>query len=162
MSYAAAAIRYATRMGATVINCSFATLNEGDLFAAATAAIRAGVTIVCAAGNAGQSHELQDRDDVLAVGSNNVLDAASTFSLVGDYVDLVAPGETVVSTSVLHTDPIFGCVVLGSGYEEGAGTSYSAPLVSGTVALVQARRRALGLPPLGAQTMVFRMRESTD
>ena len=162
MSYAAAAIRYATRMGASVINCSFATTNEGDLFAAATAAIRAGVTIVCAAGNTGQLHELQSRDDVLAVGSSDVYDQVSSFSLVGDFVDLVAPGEAVVSTSVLHTDPIFGCVVLGSGYEDAGGTSYSAPLVSGTVALVQARRRALGLAPLGAQTMVFRIRESAD
>src|SRR5262249_712047 len=166
MSFVAPAIRYAAKMGASVINMSFETRNEGDLFAAASAAVRAGVTIVCSAGNGSQLHDLQLRSDVIAVGSSDVYDHLSSFSEQGDYVDLVAPGENIVSTTVLHNDPLVdpldGCVVRGSGYEPSSGTSFSAPLVSGAVALVQARRRALGLPPLGAETMVFRMRETAD
>jgi len=162
MSYAAAAIRYATRMGASVINCSFATRNEGDLFAATTAAVRAGITIVCAAGNRGQDHALQDRSDVLAVTSSDIDDHISAFSLPGDFVDLTAPGEGIFSTNIQHTDPSEGCLFIGPGYGPAAGTSFAAPLVSGAAALVQARRRALGQPPLGALTMMFRMRETAD
>ena len=41
--------------------------NLAGLFAAAAAATRAGVTIVAAAGNNGQFHDLADREDVIAV-----------------------------------------------------------------------------------------------
>jgi subtilisin family serine protease len=162
MSYAAMAIRYATRMGASIINCSFETRNEGDLFAATTAAVRAGITVVCAAGNRGQEHALQDRTDVISVTSCNASDAISSFSLAGDFVDLAAPGEGILSTGIQHLDPIDGCLFVAPGYNQDSGTSFAAPLVSGAAALVQARRKALGQPPLNPLTMMFRMRETAD
>jgi hypothetical protein len=161
MSYAASAMDYARRMGANVISCSFETRNEGNLFPMTTLAVRAGITIVCSAGNRGQLHALQDRSDVLAVTSSDVNDRISDFSLPGDFVDLAAPGENITSTSLLHTG-FDGSGPPEPAYAEASGTSLAAPLVSGAVALVQARRRALGQPPLGAQTMMFRMRETAD
>lgn len=161
MSYAASAMDYARHKGASVINCSFETRNEGYLFPATTLAVRDGITIVCSAGNRGQLHALQDRSDVIAVTSSDVNDQISDFSLPGDFVDLAAPGESITSTSLLHTG-FDGSGPPEPAYAEGSGTSFAAPLVSGAVALVQARRRALGQAPLGAQTMMFRMRETAD
>ncbi|HEY2956257.1 MAG TPA: S8 family serine peptidase [Candidatus Eisenbacteria bacterium] len=161
MSFAASAIRYATRAGASVINCSFETITTTGLTSAASAAVRAGVTIVMAAGNSGQYHELQDRDDVLAVAATEVDDLVAEFSNLGSYVDLAAPGENLTSTYVVHA----GEDSIGArqpAYASLSGTSLSAPLVAGAVALVQSRQRALGQPPLTPQTMVLRMRETTD
>ena len=68
MSYAAAAIRYATRMGVNVLNCSWQSQNSGGLDAAVAAATRAGVVIVNASGNFSTTFTyLGQREDVIAV-----------------------------------------------------------------------------------------------
>ena len=92
MSFAAEAIRYATRNGATVINCSFETQNLSGLAAAAQAATQAGITIVSAAGNGGTpNHALGDREAVIAVAATESTDEVWNFSNTGPYVDLAAP-----------------------------------------------------------------------
>src|SRR5439155_21558919 len=68
MSYAAAAIRYATRMGVTVVNCSWQSVQTAGLDAALTAATRAGMVVVNASGNDGTAFTyLGTRGDVVAV-----------------------------------------------------------------------------------------------
>jgi subtilisin family serine protease len=64
MIFAMRAVRYATRHGATVINCSWASANSDGIDAAVGAAVRAGITVVNAAGNLSPDHYLSDRDDV--------------------------------------------------------------------------------------------------
>src|SRR5207247_8786141 len=60
LSYAAQGIRYATRMGASVINCSFTSVAQADLDLAVSAATHAGVVVVAAAGNGQPEHYLPD------------------------------------------------------------------------------------------------------
>ncbi|OGF12812.1 MAG: hypothetical protein A2W00_00875 [Candidatus Eisenbacteria bacterium RBG_16_71_46] len=162
MSYAAQAVRYATRNGAAVINCSFASQNTGGLDAAVTAATAAGVVVVAAAGNSGQLHYLGDREDVIAVAATDANDVVANFSLRGTFVDLAAPGVGIASTALVHAmaDSI------GSrqpAYREALdGTSFSAPLAAGAVALLQAQRRAAGLHPLFGLGPRLRLRETAD
>ena len=139
MDFAARAIRYATRMGATVINCSWASDNTGGIGAAVTAAVRAGVTIVSAAGNSNPFHYLGDRDDVLAIAATDSTDTIAPFSNRGAFVDLVAPGVAMRSTWIARP----GVDSLGVRQPAYAallnGTSFSAPLASGVAALIQSR-----------------------
>jgi subtilisin family serine protease/chitodextrinase len=168
MDFAAKAIRYATRMGATVINCSWASDNTDGIDTAVEAAARAGVTVVSAAGNNNQPHYLAGRDDVLAVAATDSTDHYATFSNFGPYVDLSAPGVGIRSTSIAF--PRAGTDSVGrrqpaynTGVFNGNGTSFSAPLVSGAAALIQSRyvwpnaRRLL--TPRGVQ---LRLMESAD
>src|SRR2546426_1246321 len=92
MSYVAQAIRYAARMGASVMNCSFETLNTDGLYEAADDAVRAGVTIVAAAGNGSRYHDLANREDVVAVGATDANDRVAPFSNLGGFADLSDPG----------------------------------------------------------------------
>ncbi len=162
MSYVAQALRYGARNGASVLNCSFATLNQSGLFAAASAATRAGVTIVAAAGNGGQPHDLASRADVIAVAASDRGDAIAGFSNRGPYVDLAAPGVGILSTFAAPLSGADSIALRQPAYVEIDGTSFSAPLVAGGAALVQAQRRARGEPPLSPIGMLLRLTETTD
>ena len=162
MTYAAQAIRYATRTGASVLNCSFSTEGQPDFDAAVGEAIRAGVTIVLAAGNNGISNWLALRPDIIAVGATDRDDLVAAFSNRGPELDLCAPGERVPSTTL--TRPGADSVGMRqSRYLVGvSGTSFAAPQVAAAAALVQSHRRDLGQPPLKQLEMLFRLRDTAD
>jgi subtilisin family serine protease len=161
MSYVAQGIRYATRMGASVINCSFSTLDQAGLMAAADEAIHAGVTIVCASGNGGQPHDLALREDVVAVAATDQNDQVAGFSNLGSFVDVSAPGVSIASTFIVHAtsdsvgerQPAYGSL---------SGTSLAAPLVSGAVALMQAHQKELGRAPYTSIGAALRLSETAD
>ena len=155
MSFAARAIRYATRMGAHVINCSWASANTDGVAAAVTAAVHAGITVVSAAGNNIPFHYLPDRDDVLSVAASDTNDVIATFSNHGSYVDLAAPGVGIRSTWSAQYQPSYSGAL--------SGTSFSAPLTAGVAALIQSRQ----LPPnatrlLTPRSIQLRLMESAD
>ncbi len=123
------AIHYATHNGATVINMSFSIAHDSrELSAAVTNAGRQGVVCVASAGNNGQNtlvYPAAYQSAVMGVASTSNFDQLSSFSNYGPNVAWVgAPGEGIITT-----------------YPWGAwaatwGTSFSAPFVSGTVALL--------------------------
>lgn len=166
MTYAAQAIRYATRMGAHVINASFASVDSaGSGFGAAvSAATRAGVAIANASGNNFSPAYLGQRDDVLAVAATDSNDVVWPSSVFGSWVDITAQGTAMTSTFVNRaagTDSVASYRV--PGYRSGLqGTSFAAPQAAGVMALLQARRRAQGLDPLTPQGLVARLRETAD
>jgi len=163
MTDVAEALLYATRMGASVVNCSFETNTQPSMLAAAATAIRAGVVIVCAAGNGGTTfHGLADREDVLAIGATAADDVVASYSNTGFYVDLVAPGSNVESTYLKHAGPDSISQRQPDYNFALNGTSFAAPFAAGAAALVQAYRRAQSLPPLTPLEMVFRLRETAD
>ena len=122
------AIYYAVNHGAKVISMSFDfTQSSTELANAINYATSKGVICVASAGNDGQMKT------VYPGGLSNVIDVASTSnndnpSAFSNYgappVWLSAPGEGVVTTYPYNT------------YAAGWGTSFSAPFVSGTVALM--------------------------
>jgi subtilisin family serine protease len=161
MGYVAEAIVYATENGADVINCSFETVSTTALDMAVAAAARAGVYVVFAAGNSGGPHDEALRGDVIAVAALDPSDVVAGFSNLGAYVDVAAPGTAIVSTSVEHATPDS----IGQRrptYGSLNGTSFSTPMVSGAVALFEARRRALGGEKLDPTNLALRLWDTAD
>jgi subtilisin family serine protease len=155
------ALLYAARMRVNVVNCSFATLNQPSLVEATNAALRSGVVIVFAAGNGGQPHDIATLPNVIAVGATHHDDAVTGFSNRGDYVDLSAPGIDILTTFVQPT----GSDSIGlrqPDYVAAIGTSFSSPMVAGAVVLMQAQRRAQGLPLATPPNAQLRLRETTE
>jgi len=162
MDFAAQAIRYATRMGASVINCSWSSDNTNGIDAALTAATRAGVAIANASGNFSSPAYLATRNDVIAVGATDSTDAYWSGTEAGTWLDLVADGVGITSTYLSGNGPD------SLGYRQPAysplftGTSFSSPQVAGAIALLQAQRRAQGRPPLPPMGAALRLRETGD
>jgi subtilisin family serine protease len=122
------AIYYAVDHGAKVINMSFSMDQPSpELVRAINYADGKGVTCVASTGNSGQEIVVYPAalQNVVGVASTDNLDARSTFSNYGTAVaDMAAPGELVITTYP------------GGNYAAASGTSFSAPLVSGTVSLL--------------------------
>ncbi|WP_456845005.1 S8 family serine peptidase, partial [Cellulomonas sp. P5_C6] len=126
-------ISWAVAHGADVINLSLGGPEVAPLLRSAiVSAVAAGVVVVAAAGNDGTETPFfpaayaPDIDGLLAVGATDDDGALTSFSSWGDWVSLTAPGWSIVGPA------------LDGGYASGSGTSFAAPQVSGTAALVLA------------------------
>lgn len=97
----AAAVMYATDMGARVISISFGGGGVNNAYRAAFQYARTfGVIIFAAAGNDGSNQPSYpaNYDEVLAVAATNPNDTKAGFSNYGDWVALSAPGVNIWST----------------------------------------------------------------
>ena len=135
----AEAIAYAEANGADVINLSLGTPSWSRLLREkVSAALRDGVVVVAAAGNHGSFQPqypasngppplsvARETDGLLAVTSVDAAQKKSDFANWGKWVDIVAPGEEILSTY-----PV-------SRYAYWSGTSMAAPFVAGEAALIQ-------------------------
>ncbi|PYY06999.1 MAG: hypothetical protein DMG69_21295 [Acidobacteria bacterium] len=122
------AIYYAVSHGAKVINMSFNyTTYSQELANAVNYATANGAISIAAAGNSGQQATVYPAalKGVVDVASTSLNDQPSTFSNYGaPPVWLAAPGEAIMTTYPFGT------------YAAGWGTSFSAPFVSGTTAVI--------------------------
>jgi len=148
---AAAAIIYATDMGCRVINMSWGDPNYSPIIGdACQYAYDRGVTLVASAGNnptpnLSYPSKLSTTISVVAVTRNRNLAGFSSF---GPDLDIVAPGEAVLSTYKLTA---------GEQYFEMNGTSMSSPFVAGAVALLLSMQ-----PTLSPDEVRTRLLTSTD
>ncbi|MEM9293857.1 MAG: S8 family serine peptidase [Acidobacteriota bacterium] len=121
-------IYWATDQGADIISMSFSTdKSSRELRRAIRYAHNRGVLLVAAAGNRGQRERAFPASywEVTGVASTDFNDQLSEFSNYGQAVaSIAAPGSAVISTYP------------GGLFAAGWGTSFSAPLVSGTFALM--------------------------
>lgn len=127
-----AAIYYAVDVGgATVINMSFdiGSTQSHELKMAINYANSRGAMCVAAAGNSGEQIVVYPaaNDNVFGVASTTTdpADQQSTFTNYGADASMAAPGEAIHTTYP------------GNYYAAAWGTSFSAPFVSGTIALLQ-------------------------
>jgi len=126
------AIYFAAQNGANVINMSFDTkTNSPELTNALNYANQLGLICVASAGNDGTQEIVYPavlQNDVMGVASTSDLDTRSSFSNFGNAIVWVAaPGEAIITTYPFST------------YAAGWGTSFSAPFISGGVALLLQR-----------------------
>jgi subtilisin family serine protease len=129
------AIYFAANNGANVISMSFSTSQSSpSLQAAIQYALNKNVTLIAASGNDGLKTLVYPASygGVAGIASTTSTDSRSSFSNYGSGVTLfAAPGEGIVTTFP------------GASFAAGWGTSFSAPMVAGSAALVlQARPSA--------------------
>ena len=112
--------------GDKVANVSYGGVNSSSVRTAATQIKAMGGLLVWSAGNDGANLDWgeRDADDLIVVGATTSSDAKASFSAYGRSVDLVAPGSSVHTTYT------------GSSYANVSGTSFSAPLTAGLIALI--------------------------
>lgn len=148
LSDVASGIVWAVDRGANVISLSLGSSSDSQTLRDAVAyATSNGAVVVAAAGNAGSNVATYPAaiPEVLSVGSVSSSDGRSAFSNYGSWVDVAAPGESILST-------------VPGGYEYWSGTSMACPQVSGIAALVYSR---FGLG-IGPAQVVQRIQSSAD
>lgn len=126
-------INYAIEQKADIISMSLGGPEDvPELHEAIQRAVTNDILVVCAAGNNGDGDDLTDEFDypgsyneVISVGAIDLERHSSTFSNSNNQVDLVAPGEKILSTYLKGT------------YATLTGTSMAAPHVSGALALIK-------------------------
>ncbi len=133
------AMEHAITMKADVIHLSMGwprSLNNEKVEAVFKKAFAQGAVIVAAAGN--DHHEGQifpcAYKDVICVGAIGLNAELAKFSNWGGHVDLLAPGQEILSIWPLHiSSERFG----PKGYDLKSGTSQAAPFVSGAAAILR-------------------------
>jgi len=132
-----AGILWAHQQGADVISVSLS--GDGSIPLDVAAAINTVTTtvalgasapavVVASAGNGGVGGVSQwpaNHPPVIAVAATDSSDAIASFSTRGSYIDLAAPGASILSTCI------------DGGYCLKSGTSMSAPMVAASVALLR-------------------------
>ena len=128
ISRIAEAIYWAIDQKVNIINMSFGTTTDSEVLRQAIQdANDAGILIIAAAGNHGVVEYPAAYDGVIAVGSVDSKGNHSKGSAEGDALDLVAPGEQILSTGAFD------------GMMTTTGTSMSAPHVTAIASVLWQR-----------------------
>ncbi|NWG08813.1 MAG: S8 family serine peptidase, partial [Nitrososphaerales archaeon] len=117
-------LTYAADRGAKVAVISFAIFGGSTISDAAKYFIDKGGLVVAAGGNDYTNHPDLDNPYIISVSATTSSDSRASFSSYGPYIDLSAPGSVIYTT------------IRGGGYSSVSGTSFSAPLTAGLVALI--------------------------
>lgn len=136
------AVKMAVDLGAKVLNMSFGT-DDAALDPSAPKphadvvayALDRGCILVAASGNSGRETRYWPAayPGVIAVGAVGAGAGPSPFSTHGDHVALCAPGERIFTLGL-------------EGYQYATGTSFAAPFVAATAALMVARAQNRSTP----------------
>ena len=137
--------RWASDNGAYVANASFGGAQSPSSEGSANLIRNEGHHLVFAAGNFGLNDQQNDPENLVIVGASNQGDNWATWSHTGPGVDCIAPG-----TSIFTTDR-FG------SYGPVTGTSFSAPITAGALALVRSAN-----PALSADEVDFILMNASD
>ncbi|MCP8320861.1 MAG: S8 family serine peptidase, partial [archaeon] len=118
------ALTYAADRGAKVAVISFRIFGGSALSDAAKYFMDKGGLVVAAGGNDNAYHSDPDNPYIISVSATTSSDCNASFSSYGPYIDLSAPGVGIYTT------------IRGGGYGSASGTSFSAPLTAGLMALI--------------------------
>ena len=127
-------IIYAADNGAKVANISYLIFNGEAITDAAKYMHDQGGVVVASAGNTGKFEDYEDSPYIISVGATDVNNNIVSFSSKGPYVDFTAPGLSIYTTTN------------GGEYSTVSGTSFSAPIASGVIALLYSHDQTLSSP----------------
>jgi Subtilase family len=141
------AIDWAVQKGAKIINLSLGTnVDVAALKSMVNYANSLGIYIVASAGNEGSLTTLTypaqyattstNAQYLISVGSTNVSSTMSVFSNRGTALEIAAPGETIYSAYP------------GNQIAHATGTSFAAPVISGSLALMASETSVGNFPTL--------------
>lgn len=114
---------WATNNGAKVANVSFGGVMSPSVQVTGAEMKKKGALLVFAGGNS-QENITTDHKDVIIVSATNRADRYAGWPAFGIGIDLMAPGEDIMSTT------------MGGGYGPATGTSMAAPIVAGALAQI--------------------------
>ncbi|MGA0044831.1 MAG: S8 family serine peptidase [Candidatus Kapaibacteriota bacterium] len=123
----AAAIVYAALNGVQVLNYSFGDVVDAPILADAIRFADAmGCVQISSAGNTGTISQQYPASypEILAVAATNSANQRAPFSSTGTMVGMAAPGQSIITTAV------------GGRYRSASGTSFAAPYVAATAAML--------------------------
>jgi len=156
-------IIYAVNAGADIINISWGTPFETLVLQDAVRfAHNNGVLVCVAAGNSGDMRLMYPAafEESFTVGAGNAYGNLAWFSTWGAHLDLVAPGENILSLRAAGTDmytergePDVHIIGDDSNYYLADGTSMAAPMVAGAAAMIWSIRPQLTLDQLETDLM---------
>lgn len=140
----------AEEFGADIINCSWGTYNVSDAVKdkivdlATNGRDGRGVSIVFASGNDDQDmgNDESAIDEVISVGASDRDNLRAYYSNFGEHLDIVAPGGYWLGIATLDASGSSGGAIEDDNYllyddvNSFIGTSASAPIVSGVIALM--------------------------
>lgn len=160
------AFDYAKQQDAKVINCSWGGSQLSNIVQNKIQELKnAGITIVFASGNGDSlgnainldllgNDDPSELDTVIGVGATSVKNDVTSYSNYGSSIDILAPGGGGVDGGKLlgmlgldatgnlgrnnSSDTIVGNNLVSNNYTFTAGTSFSAPVASGVIALMLA------------------------
>ena len=145
------AIKYATKMGASIISCSWG----GDEYSQVLKDVidASSALVVCAAGNENEDNDISliypacfTSKNIISVAATDENDELASFSDYGvNSVDVAAPGTSICST------------LPGSHYGYMQGTSMAVPYVSGLAGLIKSIR-----PDLSAMQIKYTILNNVD
>jgi subtilisin family serine protease len=141
-SLMAQALTAAADNGAKVANLSFLGVSTSATVASAAQYMRSknGVVVI-AGGNTGALRTDPKSDAFTAVAATDSGDGRASFSSWGDYIDVAAPGVSIMTT------------MRGGGYGGFSGTSASSPVAAGVYALMMSAKP--GLTPSTLDSALF-------
>ena len=120
-------ITYAADRGVRIINISITgTTASSTLQSAVNYAWNKGAVVFAAAGNSATTAPGYPAacDKVIAVGATDTNDARASYSNYGSWIDVVAPGSSILTT------------LRGGSYGGASGTSFASPITAGVAALM--------------------------
>lgn len=140
---------YAADHGCKIVNCSWGGLQYSEINAEIVryAAINQNCLVTCGAGNNNNDLAFYPAayEYAFSVGSTDASDYKADFSNFGYTIDLVAPGDFVLSTWS------------GEGYLVSGGTSMSSPIVAGCAGIVHS-----AFPNLNSRQLAERIKMFSD
>ncbi|MBI2875749.1 MAG: S8 family serine peptidase [Candidatus Tectomicrobia bacterium] len=126
-------VTWAADHGADVANISYNKVSGSATVQSAAQYLRSkGGLVVVAAGNSGVFESISESPALISVSATTSSDQLASFSSYGAYIDLSAPGASIITTA------------RGGGYATVSGTSFSSPTTAGVIALIMAANLALG------------------